>query len=510
MRRMRHYLRFALFMAMLLAIASPATAQPVIIDGIEYLIYYEGDGENADCKYAICTRAHDNGITIANIRSSVSEKLEWEDYEYNEVLDDWIWVTHSRQITARVTTIANNAFWGCESLTSVNIPNTVTEIGSDAFYDCSRLTSVTIPNSVTEIGGGAFYNCSSLTSIIIPNTVTEIGDAAFGGCTSLKNVTIPNSVTEIGDETFIQCSSLKNVAILGSISYIGEMAFAGCSSLKSVEIPNSVTEIMYQAFSSCVSMTSVIIPSSVTFIGGYAFGGCTGLKDIYSRIENPADVSLSTKVFYNVPYQSCALHVPPGSEDLYREARQWKDFFIKGSYEMKTAFSKGFANSFPSSVEPKGVTADGASRMFIYLDEDISSVKSVTKKIKIDGQEVTDPAIIGNFGSFRKLPNGKFGFDYCAPEDFPADFALRNRYEISLEVDVVDNNNKESHGYKTFTVMRPGVLLLHGLMADARTFEAQYSHLLSRGGMSPARYGMQTIKGLIPLHSITIQMSIKL
>ena len=149
MRRMRHYLRFALFMAMLLAIASPATAQPVIIDGIEYLIYYEGDGENADCKYAICTRAHDNGITIANIRSSVSEKLEWEDYEYNEVLDDWIWVTHSRQITARVTTIANNAFWGCESLTSVNIPNTVTEIGSDAFYDCSRLTSVTIPNSIT-------------------------------------------------------------------------------------------------------------------------------------------------------------------------------------------------------------------------------------------------------------------------------------------------------------------------------------------------------------------------
>ena len=123
--------------------------------------------------------------------------------------------------------------------------------------------------------------------------------------------------------------------------------------------------------------------------------------------------------------------------------------------------------------------------MYIYFDEDISSVKSVKKKIKIDGQEVADPAIIGNFGDFRKLPNGKFGFDYRAPEDFPADFFLRNRYEISLEVDVVDNNNKESHGYKTFIVMRPGVLLLHGLLGDDSAFEAQYKHLLTEGGYYP-------------------------
>lgn len=35
----------------------------------------------------------------------------------------------------------------------------VTEIGGKAFYDCQNLTSVTIPNSVTSIGENAFADC---------------------------------------------------------------------------------------------------------------------------------------------------------------------------------------------------------------------------------------------------------------------------------------------------------------------------------------------------------------
>ena len=76
----------------------------------------------------------------------------------------------------------------------------VTSIGEDAFYDCTSLTSVTIGNSVTSIGDRAFSNCDSLTSITIPDSVTEIGDAAFYYCTSLTSVYCKPTTPPTGDE----------------------------------------------------------------------------------------------------------------------------------------------------------------------------------------------------------------------------------------------------------------------------------------------------------------------
>ncbi|MBQ4142647.1 MAG: leucine-rich repeat domain-containing protein [Thermoguttaceae bacterium] len=42
---------------------------------------------------------------------------------------------------------------------SVEIPDGVTSIGDEAFRDCDSLTSVTIPESVTCIGENVFRNC---------------------------------------------------------------------------------------------------------------------------------------------------------------------------------------------------------------------------------------------------------------------------------------------------------------------------------------------------------------
>ena len=63
-----------------------------------------------------------------------------------------------------------------ESITFDNSKYSVTSIGDEAFAYCRSLTSVTIPNSMTSIGYRAFASCRSLTSITIPNSVTSIGD----------------------------------------------------------------------------------------------------------------------------------------------------------------------------------------------------------------------------------------------------------------------------------------------------------------------------------------------
>ena len=203
-----------------------------------------------------------------------------------------------------VKVIGNGAFFWCESLTSINIPNSVTTIGNGAFSRCSSLISINIPNSVTTIGRGAFSRCNSLTSITIPNSVvTIIGNPFYFWYGNLyneskafiyedhvlfnknkttliayiareKNYTIPNSVTTIGEGAFNGCHFLTSIKIPNSVTTIGEGAFNGCYSLTSINIPNSVTTIGKLAFNGCYSLTSINIPNSVTTIENRAFDNC--------------------------------------------------------------------------------------------------------------------------------------------------------------------------------------------------------------------------------------------
>ena len=72
---------------------------------------------------------------------------------------------------------------------------------------------VTIPDGVTSIGDNAFYGCSGLTSITIPDSMTSIGEYAFGNCSNLTSITIPTNVTSIGDDAFYFCNSLTAINV---------------------------------------------------------------------------------------------------------------------------------------------------------------------------------------------------------------------------------------------------------------------------------------------------------
>ena len=118
--------------------------------------------------------------------------------------------------TYSITTIDWKAFYECNQLTSVSIPNSVTSIGKNVFSGCNSLKAVHITDLAAwckiSFGDNPLYsahhlylNGKEVKDLIIPQSVTSISESAFSGCSGLTSVTIPNSVTSIGDGAFSNC-----------------------------------------------------------------------------------------------------------------------------------------------------------------------------------------------------------------------------------------------------------------------------------------------------------------
>lgn len=238
-----------------------------------------------------------------------------------------------------VTAIGEEAFYECENLVSVTIPNSVTSIGLAAFASCTRLKSVTLSNSLKIIGKYAFSNCKSLRTITIPNSVTTIEDCAFEGCSNLTTASVPKTVKTIGIDVFNQCPKLKSTsssseiktAYFNRIKYrivddsaktcavtpekfverngtrnlytssyqgytiipekvklfnneytvvaIDEQAFRE-SDVTQIELPNTIKTIGLGAFYNASKLSNIEIPASVTEIGPSAFEGCRYLDTV--------------------------------------------------------------------------------------------------------------------------------------------------------------------------------------------------------------------------------------
>ncbi len=229
--------------------------------------------------------------------------------------------------------ICDGAFYNCENLISVVVPQSVVVIGDYAFKRCKSLKTIELPIPLREIGESAF-ECTGLQCVDIPENVISIGEEAYRECYDLKTLkisknvkdigsriiawdeklktiyvspenkyydsrcncnaiiesksnklivgcgssTIPEGINSIGEEAFFSCNSLTNIKIPNGVTVIGESSFSNCKNLEFVSLSDSVQTIEARAFEWCNNLKKIILGRGLTKVGFYAFEGCTSLE----------------------------------------------------------------------------------------------------------------------------------------------------------------------------------------------------------------------------------------
>ena len=224
-------------------------------------------------------------------------------------------------------------------ITNIKVTGNVNKIGSYAFYYCQKLSTVILPDDITEISNSAFYNNRALTLSKLPNNLKTIGQSAFYNCLVMPLKELPNSITTIGNEAFRACRLIELDKLPDNLTTVADSVFYECYALNLKSLPSKITSIGTQAFRGNAMERLDILSTVLTTIKDYPFYDCNNLKTIIFRTTTPPTITTKTFKYCPIDYSpsSAFIYVPDESIDTYKTATNWSVYAsqIKGLSELE-------------------------------------------------------------------------------------------------------------------------------------------------------------------------------
>jgi len=155
---------------------------------------------------------------------------------------------------------------------------TATEIGKEAFKAFMGIKNVKVPAYVTSYADNAFSGCQSMVSLPANDNVTYYGKECFAWARSIGDVVVSNNLIKMDDRCFAY-----------SDDETGRVA------LTSIDMPASMTTFGYDVFNNCNKLVYAILRATVPPIVNNTFGANLGahVSSSYKTILYVPDASLN-------------------------------------------------------------------------------------------------------------------------------------------------------------------------------------------------------------------------
>jgi len=281
--------------------------------------------------------------------------------------------------------IGSETFKGCALLKTISLPVSLQATGNDILSGCQKMTDIYVrPSSPDCVATDAFRGLPNPQAVCIHvqqglsdvfrsnakwSMFSRITDdlpalpkrfacdgieyrAIYQGDGNFAEVTIPSGEMYSGaivipatvtyqdveyvvsgfDQTdglspFVGNPFITSLDLQLHVDTLRRMQFMGCTQLASLSLPSTLRYIEDECFRNCPMLTQISLPASLEALGDNAFCGCQFLTDIYCyAMVPPAGSEADNYPFAQCRPQNVMLHVPLGTENLYRTTGFWTRF----------------------------------------------------------------------------------------------------------------------------------------------------------------------------------------
>ena len=229
---------------------------------------------------------------------------------------------------------------------------------------------------ISAIGDNAFKGCQNLTSISLPVALNTIGKSAFAACHSLEKIVIPDAVYTIESDAFNPCYSLKEVTFGIHVKDIGTSAFRGSEELTRITCTSSEPPTLHEGvFSSKIYQTALVqIPKG----SKAAYQTATEWKEFNAIVEEGEETGsynsyletgFTSENVTKDKWGNTRISVTVYIKNLGENTITLKKLVYKDPVTEKISYTQEFnTNSFNS-----GVLAAGATKEVSYSTQKTSS-----------------------------------------------------------------------------------------------------------------------------------------